>query len=325
MPHAGYERSSNSNCQHLFVFDSGATHHIVGCEGLRSRLERPPQVQQVRGIGGKLNVIGIGDLYVVDTEGRTLVLSGALYVPGATASLISVSCLASLGMQVLFLSNRIEVRSDSKLVFRTSLHGICASAFATGPKRELACHMHAPEVHMLSAPAHVSMYVLHRRLGHPSSAVMHHLISSKCADGIKMNLNSQLSAPCLACLQAKQPAVAHRVSESVTHRPLELVHVDLMGPLPKSMGGSQYIFVALDDFSRFSHVECLGSKGDAGPALLAVIALWERAITRKVISVRSDQGKFFAITLWMLCSAERALPIKQQFVTLRSKMGVRNE
>jgi Integrase core domain/GAG-pre-integrase domain len=146
---------------------------------------------------------------------------------------------------------------------------------------------------MLSAPAHVSMDVLHRRLGHPSSAVMHHLISSKCADGIKMNLNSQLSAPCLACLQAKQPAVAHRVSESVTHRPLELVHVDLMGPLPKSMGGSQYIFVALDDFSRLSHVECLGSKGDAGPALLAVIALWERAMTRKVISVRSDRGKEF--------------------------------
>jgi hypothetical protein len=117
VPHAGCERSSNSNCQHLFVFDSGATHHTVGCESLLSRLERPPQVQQVREIGGKLNVIGIGDLYVVDTEGRTLVLSGVLYVPGATASLISVSCLASLGMQVPFLSNRIEVRNDSKLVF----------------------------------------------------------------------------------------------------------------------------------------------------------------------------------------------------------------
>ena len=49
-----------------------------------------------------------------------------------------------------------------------------------------------------------------------------------------------------------------------TSRPLELLHVDLMGPTrTESMGGKRYIMVVIDDFSRYSWVEFLREKSEA--------------------------------------------------------------
>ena len=49
-----------------------------------------------------------------------------------------------------------------------------------------------------------------------------------------------------------------------TFRPLELLHVDLMGPTrTESMVGKRYIMVVVDDFSRYSWVEFLREKLEA--------------------------------------------------------------
>ena len=49
-----------------------------------------------------------------------------------------------------------------------------------------------------------------------------------------------------------------------TSRPLELLHVDLMGPTrTESMGGKRYIMVMVDDFSRYSCMEFLREKSKA--------------------------------------------------------------
>ena len=49
-----------------------------------------------------------------------------------------------------------------------------------------------------------------------------------------------------------------------TSRPLELLHVDLMGPTrTESMVGKRYIMVVVDDFSRYSWVEFLREKSEA--------------------------------------------------------------
>ena len=49
-----------------------------------------------------------------------------------------------------------------------------------------------------------------------------------------------------------------------TSQPLELLHVDLMGPKrTESMGGKRYIMVMVDDFSRYSCMEFLREKSEA--------------------------------------------------------------
>ena len=54
------------------------------------------------------------------------------------------------------------------------------------------------------------------------------------------------------------------IQTSATSRPLDLLHLDLMGPTrTESLGGKRYIMVVVDDFTRYAWVILLRSKSDA--------------------------------------------------------------
>ena len=59
---------------------------------------------------------------------------------------------------------------------------------------------------------------------------------------------------CGPCQLGKQIKSSHpKVNVVVTSHPLELLHVDLMGPTrTESMRGKRYIMMVVDDFSRYS-------------------------------------------------------------------------
>ena len=49
-----------------------------------------------------------------------------------------------------------------------------------------------------------------------------------------------------------------------TSRPLELLHIDLMGPTKvQSLSGKKYILVVVDDFTRYTWVVLLKDKAEA--------------------------------------------------------------
>jgi hypothetical protein len=61
---------------------------------------------------------------------------------------------------------------------------------------------------------------------------------------------------CSACQAGKQVGVHHPHKNIMTSdRPLELLHMDLFGPIAYiSIGGSKYCLVIVDDYSRFMGV-----------------------------------------------------------------------
>jgi hypothetical protein len=61
---------------------------------------------------------------------------------------------------------------------------------------------------------------------------------------------------CSSCQAGKQVANTHpNKSQMSTHRPLELLHMDLFGPTSfVSIGGNSYCLVIVDDYSRFTWV-----------------------------------------------------------------------
>ena len=61
-------------------------------------------------------------------------------------------------------------------------------------------------------------------------------------------------------MKAKHPGT----QTSATSRPLELLHLDLMGLTRiESLGGKRYFMVLVDDFTRYTWVILLRSKSDA--------------------------------------------------------------
>ena len=50
-------------------------------------------------------------------------------------------------------------------------------------------------------------------------------------------------------MKSKHPSI----TDVQTSRPLELLHIDLMGPARvQSLGGKKYILVVVDDFTRYT-------------------------------------------------------------------------
>ena len=69
---------------------------------------------------------------------------------------------------------------------------------------------------------------------------------------------------CDGCQVGKQTKTSHRsLKECYTNRVLELLHLDLMGPMQiESLGEKKYVFVVVDDYSRFTWVQFLKGKSD---------------------------------------------------------------
>ena len=67
---------------------------------------------------------------------------------------------------------------------------------------------------------------------------------------------------CEDCMRGKQHRVSFNSKKGISSsRPLELLHIDLCGPMRvRSLNHSRYVLVIVDDFSRFTWTIFLKSK-----------------------------------------------------------------
>ena len=74
-------------------------------------------------------------------------------------------------------------------------------------------------------------------------------------------------------------------------RYLELLHMDLFGPIPiTSLGEMRYTLVIVDDYSRFTWVIFLNSKDQTCSNLIKIIKRLQNKKSLNVIKIRSDRG-----------------------------------
>ncbi|CAJ2673046.1 unnamed protein product [Trifolium pratense] len=104
----------------------------------------------------------------------------------------------------------------------------------------------------------------HQEIGHLHLRGLKKFIAE---DAIRGNpkLKIEEGTICGECQIGKQTMVAHlRLQHPVTSRALELLHIDLMGPMQtESLGGKRYVFALEDDFSRFTWIDFLREKSDS--------------------------------------------------------------
>jgi transposase InsO family protein len=86
----------------------------------------------------------------------------------------------------------------------------------------------------------------------------------------------------------------HTKNVMTTSRPLELLHMDLFGPVAYlSIGGSKYGLVIVDDFSRFTWVFFLQDKSKTQGTLKRFLRRAQNEFELKVKKIRSDNGSEF--------------------------------
>jgi transposase InsO family protein len=109
------------------------------------------------------------------------------------------------------------------------------------------------------------------------------------------NVTFEKDRPCAACQAGKQVGSSHHAKNVMTtSRPLELLHMDLFGPVAYlSIGGSKYGLVIVDDFSRFTWVFFSQDKSETQGTLKRFLRRAQNEFELKVKKIRSDNGSEF--------------------------------
>ncbi|CAI7881310.1 unnamed protein product, partial [Closterium sp. NIES-54] len=106
----------------------------------------------------------------------------------------------------------------------------------------------------------------HHRLGHPSLLRLRGMASRVLVSGLPRSLPPLPSGPaptCVPCVEGRQRAAPHSSEFPPTEALLQTLHMDVWGPARvRGQGHERYFLLVVDDYSRYTRVFPLRSKGE---------------------------------------------------------------
>ena len=137
-------------------------------------------------------------------------------------------------------------------------------------------------------------WLRHRRLGHASMQTIEKLFKYDLVRGLPL-YKFEKDCICDACVKGKQVRSSFKPKKCIiTSHPLELLHIDICGPIPvRSLKGSSYILVIVDDYSCFTWVSFLKEKNEAFHEFSKLCKQLQICKNVPIVSVRSDHGREF--------------------------------
>ncbi|XP_070029825.1 uncharacterized protein [Nicotiana sylvestris] len=223
------------------------------------------------GNGKKGYILGVGKV------GKSLThsIENVYYVNDLKYSLLSVSQICDKGNKVEFLSKICTITdlvTGEVVLVAKRYKNIYVVDFESLQCGYLSCLKAIDD----------DAELWHRRLGHTSFSLLNKLIQKDLVHGLPMS-KFKVQKICDACAKGKHVKSSFKSKRVVsTSKPLELLHMDLCGPMRvQSRGGKRYIFVIVDDYSRFICSLFLRTKDETFGVFVAFV--------KKIQSVEEDQ------------------------------------
>lgn len=156
----------------------------------------------------------------------------------------------------------------------------------------------------------------HQKLGHTNYRNLQKLVKCNVVHGLPDILDDQFRV-CGPCQIEKHTQEPHKTVQKITTESLliQLLHMDLMGHMQtESLSQKRYVFVCVDDFSRFTRVDFIREKSETFNNMFKILCLGlEVEKEGKVQRIRSDHGKEFENTDFQTFCEDRG--ITQEFST----------
>ncbi|CAI7768356.1 unnamed protein product [Closterium sp. NIES-53] len=161
----------------------------------------------------------------------------------------------------------------------------------------------------------------HHRLGHPSLPRLRGMASRVLVSGLPGSLPPLPPGPaptCVPCVEGRQCAAPHSSEFPPTEAPLQTLHMDVWGPARvRGQGHERYFLLVVDDYSCYTTVFPLRSKGEVTEVLIDWIRVARLQLRERfgsdfpVLCLHSDRGGEFSSDL--LRAFYRAEGIRQTF------------
>ncbi|CAI7877779.1 unnamed protein product [Closterium sp. NIES-53] len=157
----------------------------------------------------------------------------------------------------------------------------------------------------------------HHCLDHPSLPRLRGMHSRLLVSSLPRSLPPlppSPAPPCLPCVEGRQRAAPHS-SFPPTTAPLQTLHMDVWGPARVSgQGRERYFLLVVDDYTRYTTVFPLRSKGEVSDVLIPLIRTVRLQLRERfgqdllVLRLHSDRGGEFSSNLLRdLCRGEGIL------------------
>ncbi|KAL0533177.1 hypothetical protein IC582_030392 [Cucumis melo] len=229
----------------------------------------------------------VGDLKLF-FNGRYIILKNVLYAPLMKRNLLYISCLLEHMYKISFNINEA-------FILRKCIH-ICSAILENNlyklrPTREnfvLNTEMFRTiETQNKRQKVSSNTFLWHLRLGHINLNRIGRLVKS----GLLSQLEDNSLPPCDSCLEGKITKRYFTRKGLRAKTPLELVHLDLCGPMNvKVRGGYEYFISLIDDYSRYEHVYLIQNKSDSFEKFKEYKAIVENESGKTIKTFRSDRS-----------------------------------
>jgi hypothetical protein len=265
-----------------WYLDNGASNHMIGDPRKFAELDGGVTGKVKFGDGSSVQIEGKGSILFRCRDGEHWLLRDVYYIPKLKSNLVSLGqltedgCKVEMDEDVLKVFEKrpmrllLKVQRSSNRLYRVDMKPVMSECLM-GSVEELE-------------------WLWHGRLGHVNFRTLKMVGEKEMVGGVPViNQPDKLCHPCLAGKQTRQPfpsATSFRAQQA-----LELIYVDLCGPItPSTAAGNKYFILFVDDHTRFMHVYMLKSKDQATAALEKYKAEVENAAEKKIKTIRSDHG-----------------------------------
>lgn len=273
--------ATNRGAENIWYLDNGASNHMTGDKRYFASLDSTVTGKVRSGDDSRIDIRGKGTIVFIDLNGKIRKMTDVYFIPGLRSNIISLGQATEAGCDIRLKEDHLTmVDREGKLLVKTERGPNRLYKVRMGLKNETFCN--------LTDTSESSKW--HARMGHVNFATLNSMISKMLIDGAPSNtLEKELCSSCLLGKQTRQvfpKATAYRAKKK-----LELIHGDLCGPIsPSTSARNRYIFVLIDDYSRYMWTILLKEKGDAFVKFRNFKIMVEKEVEEKIQTLRTDRG-----------------------------------
>ena len=277
-----YEASKKE--EGIWYLDNGTSNHMTGERSYFSELNEKVKGKMKFGDGSCVSINGKGSILFEAKTGEQKLLTDIYFIPDLRSNILSLRQATEQGFEVRMKDDYLTLQDpNGKLLVKVPR--------STNRLYKISLKIGKPAC--LLAKHDEDTWKWHARLGHVSFKTIKSMSSHDMVLGLP-NIEGEKKM-CDSCLVEKQTRQAFLKATSYrASRELELLHADLCGPIsPATLSLNRYIFVIIDDHTRYMWSILLKEKSDVFERFKIFKTLVEKDVNKKIVTLRTDRGGEF--------------------------------
>ncbi|KAG7565310.1 Integrase catalytic core [Arabidopsis suecica] len=270
--------------ENVWYLDNGASNHMTGNRAYFSKLDETVTGKVRFGDDSRIDIKGKGSILFVSKDGEKKILADVYYIPDLKSNIISLGQATEAGCDIRMKDEQLTIYDkQGRLLVKAN----------RSKNRLYKVLMEIEPSKCLQLEEVSDSAKWHARLGHVGLDTMKSMINKELVIGLpSIQIEKETCSSCLLGKQVRQTfpkATSYRASHL-----LELIHGDLCGPItPSTAAQNKYIFVLIDDYSRYMWSLLLKEKSEAFERFKKFKALVEQETGFKIGTLRTDRGGEF--------------------------------